>query len=222
VWIISQGQESVAIGFVAGNNAQKAFATAVGTAAGQTTQGALATAVGYVAGNNNQGGSAVAIGAYAGQTNQAANSIVISGLGYALQNTIGSSCKIAPLRYLAASSAIGYDTGTAELFVVTSSRDVKQDITPLLLDSTKVYLLEARSFVYKTDVESGVQSGYIAEEVADIDPYFATYSREERKPVQIHWNAVQVCVVEELKKLRAEMDALKAQVAAMAPAAPAE
>jgi hypothetical protein len=122
---------------------------------------------------------------------------------------------------------VGYDTSTKELFVVSSSRKTKQNITPLLLDSTKVYLLEARSFVYKSDVESGVQSGYIAEEVAAVDPCFATYGREDGKPAQIHWNAVQVCVVEELKKLRAEVNALKlfvdpaSLVASVVPVAPA-
>jgi hypothetical protein len=96
---------------------------------------------------------------------------------------------------------VGYDTTSKELFTV--------------------YLLEARSFVYKSDVESGVQSGYIAEEVAEVDPCFATYNREDGTPAQIHWNAVQVCVVEEMKKLRDRIAALEAASAPAAPVAPA-
>jgi hypothetical protein len=112
-----------------------------------------------------------------------------------------------------------YDAGTKEVYYNSSSRKVKQDIVPLLLDSTKVYQLEARSFVFTYAVEAGPQSGYIAEEVADVDPAFASYSQDDNTPVNIHWNAVQVCVVEELKKLRDRIAVLEA--AAAAPADPA-
>jgi hypothetical protein len=183
--------------------------------------------VGTGSGELSQGVYAVGLGFLAGYSGQHARSIAINAQGDTALATNGTDrCFIAPIRGAAGTTNLAYDAGTKEVYYNTSSRKVKQDIVPLLLDSTKVYLLEARSFVYISDVEAGPQSGYIAEEVADVDPAFASYSFDDKTPVNINWNAVQVCVVEEMKKMRVEIDALKAQLAPAAaleaPAAPAD
>jgi hypothetical protein len=64
--------------------------------------------------------------------------------------------------------------------------------------------------------------GYIAEEVHEVDTAFAAYNDPEGPPVGINWNGIQVYMLEEMKKLRAEVDALKAQLAPAAPSAPSE
>jgi len=87
------GSQQVALGGLAGQTGQNAFAVAVGYAAGQTGQGtgsvavgafagqtgqnANAVAVGYQAGNFQQGTGAVAIGYQAGATNQGTGAVAI-------------------------------------------------------------------------------------------------------------------------------------------------
>jgi hypothetical protein len=209
----SQSQYAVAVGRGSGSSLQGDAAIAIGNAAGSVSQATLAIAIGKQAGQGSQGAAAIAIGYGAGNSNQAGNSICINASGSLVENTTVGSCVIKPIRGQAGTPNLVYNSTSGEITWNNSSRDSKHDITPLLLDSTKVYLLEARSFVYNYDVDAGIQSGYIAEEVADVDLYFASCSREDGKPFNINWNAVQVCVVEEMKKLRAEVDALKAQLA---------
>jgi len=67
------------------------------------------------------GNFAVAIGRGAGRTNMASNSIIISALGTDLENTIASSCKIAPIRQSFSNlppSHLMYDNTSKEVFFV--------------------------------------------------------------------------------------------------------
>jgi len=67
------------------------------------------------------GNFAVAIGRGAGRTNMGANSIIISALGTDLENTVASSCKIAPIRQSSSNlppSHLMYDNSTKEVFFV--------------------------------------------------------------------------------------------------------
>jgi hypothetical protein len=73
----TQGTRAVAIGQYAGDTSQGADAVAIGPAAGQTTQGTQAVAIGYYAGETSQGNEAVAIGKAAGTTTQGIRAVAI-------------------------------------------------------------------------------------------------------------------------------------------------
>lgn len=67
------------------------------------------------------GNFAVAIGRNTGRTNQGANSIILSALGTDLDNTVASSCKIAPIRQAFSNlppSHLMYDNTSKEVFFV--------------------------------------------------------------------------------------------------------
>jgi len=67
------------------------------------------------------GNFAIAIGRNSGRTNQGASSIIISALGTDLDNTVASSCKIAPIRQSSSNlppSHLMYDNSTKEVFFV--------------------------------------------------------------------------------------------------------
>jgi len=209
----SQGNEAVAIGRVAGNSSQGANSVAIGAGAGNVTQGTLAVALGTNAGNSLQGRNAVAIGYAAGQNSQHASSIVISAIGSAAQSAGVNTCVIAPIRNGAGGFVLNYSTPSGEITYTTSSRSTKNTIEPLVTDTATVYQLAPKTFIYNTDPQSGTHVGYIAEEVYEVNPAFATYCELNGPPVAINYNTVQVYMLEEMKKLRAEVDALKAQLA---------
>lgn len=67
---------------------------------------------------------AIAIGRNSGRTNQAANSIIISALGTDLDNTVASSCRVAPIRQISSSlppSHLMYDNVTKEVSFVNNA-----------------------------------------------------------------------------------------------------
>jgi len=67
------------------------------------------------------GNFAIAIGRNSGRTNQGTSSIIISALGTDIDNTVASSCKIAPIRQSSSNlppSHLMYDNSTKEVFFV--------------------------------------------------------------------------------------------------------
>lgn len=110
----SQGEFSVAIGFLAGSGSQATGAIAIGVTAGMTSQAAYGIAMGSRAGEASQGDSAVAIGASAAQDTQAANAIAIGyQAGYTQQGT-HSVCigrQAGTTKGAAYGVAIGYKAG---------------------------------------------------------------------------------------------------------------
>lgn len=127
----SQGHHSIACGAAAGYNMQGSEAVAVGNLAGEQEQGDRGIALGYQAGHREQGIAAIAIGAFAGEYQMGDNSIVISAQGSALQNSVASSCRIAPLRDDAAAGdgthVLEYDDTTKEVTKSLVSNFVKND-----------------------------------------------------------------------------------------------
>jgi hypothetical protein len=114
--LTTQGANSVAIGFEAGNSGQLVSAVAVGRQAGQTTQGQNTVAVGNAAGGSSQGTNSVAVGASAGQTSQGTFSVAIgSAAGSNTQGTqavaIGSGAGITTQQ--AAAVAVGINAGAS-------------------------------------------------------------------------------------------------------------
>ena len=96
--LTSQGNFSVAMGYLAGTDTQGTRAVAIGHFAGETSQRADAVAIGSQAGETSQGAAAVAIGALAGETAQGNNSIIINATSAALNQTTPNTFTVAPVR----------------------------------------------------------------------------------------------------------------------------
>lgn len=206
----NQGLNACAYGLNAGRTSQGTQAVAIGSAAGRDSQGSNSVCVGFAAGRDSAGAQSVCIGAFAGLT-AGASSICIdaSGSSGAPITAAASRCYIRPIGSQVASSALNYNAATSEVHLVTSSRDHKHDIQDLHEDTAKVLQLEAKQFVYNDTDDKSPQYGYIAEEVAEVHEKFATYLHD--KPFNINWNVLTTFLLEEVKKLRAEVDELKSR-----------
>ena len=102
----------------------------------------------------------------------------------------------------------------------SSSRKFKENIVDLALDTTKIHNLRPVSFKFKDSIvkdddgnilETAVGEnslGYIAEEVHDIIPELVGYDANN-DPISFNYKLLTVLLVEEVKKLRIEVDALK-------------
>lgn len=210
--VYSQGLGSVAIGHLSGWNNQAGGCVSIGRGSGHSTQGQGAIAIGYLAGNASQGSNAIAIGNSAGSINQAAGSIVINAGGtWSADTTYQSNpgCFIRPVRGLAASTAVYYNTTTFELSYLTSSALTKHNIEDLLMDTSVVDYLRPKTYIYNSDPEGGIQVGYIAEEVQTLNKHFATYDKPDGDPVAINYNTIVVFLVEEIKKLKKRIEILE-------------
>jgi hypothetical protein len=241
-----QGVDAVAIGNTAGNTNQGQGAIAIGNNAGQTNQAGGAIGIGPFAGGNGQGvnavalgsgaasagqgSSAVAIGQNAGAANQGQYSIAI-GLNAAPANQPGASICLNATSVAVNPATSGFyvspvragQTGTGlvltaggEIAQTSSSLRYKENIVDLQKDTSKIFQLQAKSF----DLKSGAKNrlGYIAEEVFEIEPSFVILNNES-EPEALEEFHMFVSLLEEVKKLKARLDALEAP--APAPEAPA-
>ena len=97
--------------------------------------------------------------------------------------------------------------GNGKVTKAPSSRKYKKDIKSLdSKDTNKIYDLNPTSFKYKqSDV---IDFGLIAEEVDPVIPELVIYDKEG-KPDAVKYNALTVLLLQELKKLRQEIDDLK-------------
>jgi hypothetical protein len=77
------------------------------------------------------------------------------------------------------------------------------------MNTNVIYDLSPKTYYYNTDPSAGIQVGYIAEEVSELNKHFATYDSPDGNPVAINYNAVVVFLVEEVKKLKHEITFLK-------------
>ena len=115
-----------------------------------------------------------------------------------------------PVRPLAATANIlYYNSSTNEISYNTSSATTKNTIMPLEEDTSVVYGLQPRSYVYNSDPASGRHLGYIAEEAAALHHRFAGYNEPGGAPVGIDYNCITVFLVEEMRALHEEMRKLK-------------
>jgi hypothetical protein len=145
---------------------------------------------------------------------------------------------MAPIRTEAAGTTLRWNSSSGEITNDGSSRDVKDSIEDLATDTTKIYELDPKTYVYKGGNPGMRHIGYIAEEVHELDTAFAAYNEPEGPPVGINWNGIQVYMLEEMKKLRDQNILLGQRISALesggaqstplssgeeaAPAAPAE
>jgi hypothetical protein len=204
----SQGTSAIAIGNNAGINSQGQFAVAIGINAGGGTQGTGAIAIGNGAGNGLQGANAIAIGSGAGFVNQNASTIVLNATGGAVNTLANSSFYVQPIRSVAGGVPLSWNAATGEVSITPSQRATKNTIVDIADDTSVVFGLQARNFMYNADENKEVQVGYIAEEVEELNRKLAIHNVVDGAPVNINYNVVLVFLVEEVRKLRAQVDAL--------------
>jgi hypothetical protein len=58
------------------------------------------------------------------------------------------------------------------------------------MDTSIINNLRPCTYFYNTDPDSGIQVGYIAEEVKELNPHFATYDKPGGNPVAINYNTI--------------------------------
>ena len=101
-----------------------------------------------------------------------------------------------------------YNAGSGEITYNTSSIKYKDNVTDLAVDTSTVLNVRAREYDAKRDGSHHI--GYIAEELDAVDTHF-TWKDETGAAGGVEWFNMVVYLVEEVKKLRAELNALKAQ-----------
>jgi len=104
---------------------------------------------------------------------------------------------------------------TGSFYAGGSSREYKENIEKLSVDSSKIYQLEAKTYDYKKEykdmgkiLSGGRQFGFIAEEVNAIIPEL-TLSDGQKNVANVDYEKLGVLIIEEMKKQKAELDALK-------------
>lgn len=214
--IIALGAESgqssqpnaIAIGRNAGQTDQRINSISIGTNAGQSKQGSNSIAIGQNAGLIEQGPYSIAIGTNAGRTGQVASSIILS-VGLTGIVAEQSGFYVNPIRGAdIAYGALTYDIATSEIRYNGSSQRYKYDICPLEKDTSVLYQLEPREFKYKLSGNQDI--GLIAEEVFNIDPSLVYLSKGE--PEGIQWNTITTYLLQEMKKLKSEVDELESYI----------
>jgi hypothetical protein len=142
-----QGNRAIAIGESAGNSTQGENGVAVGFGAGQSTQGASAVAVGVLAGQTSQGASSIAIGGQAGRSSQAPNSIILNATGAVLNNAVGNSFVVKPIRETEVNSHIlSYNDTTGEIGKST----VEQTISSIVSMPVALYAITPANYALPT------------------------------------------------------------------------
>jgi hypothetical protein len=207
---INQALDAIAIGDMAGNTAQGTFAIAIGSEAGRFGQNTSAIAIGTQSGSNTnalQGVNSICIGALARSTQ--ANSIVLNASGAEFTASFASGFFVKPLRSNGGGNALNWNATTGEISQNTSQRVHKENIENLNTDTRVVLNLQPRTFTYKSNPTSGTHIGFIAEEVAEINPNFANYNVLGGEPVGINYNNITVFLLEEVKKLTNYVNLLK-------------
>ena len=110
--------------------------------------------------------------------------------------------------------ALSSDTGTdvvvtsgGDIKKKTSSIEYKENVKDLKIDSEKLYKLNPVSYNYK--ITNTKDIGLIAEEVDEILPELVYRNEKTGKPESVKYSSLSVILLDELKKLRQEIQELK-------------
>ena len=100
-----------------------------------------------------------------------------------------------------------YITGGGQVYENTSSRRFKENERSFEIPSEKV--LEIINKTYERKESGTTEHGPISEEVSKIHASFATYDKDEVTPRGINQDNIVWCLLEEVKKLRKEVNELR-------------
>jgi hypothetical protein len=108
-------------------------------------------------------------------------------------------------------------TTTGEIVREVSSIRFKEDVTPIEVDSSNIFNLEAVSFSYKnieTDNDAPAEEardfGYIAEEVNEVLPNLVIY--DDQGPYSVRYDRLAVLLLEEMKKMKSRIEELEDKI----------
>ncbi len=209
------GNGNVAVGVVAGASLDAGcWNTLVGQSAGNFVKNANANvAVGSNAGLSLVNGeNNVVIGDGADVSSENAKNQIVIGkgvMGYG-DNTITFPKNLTP--YPSGTEVNFSSTGGGCLYPVSSSLRWKEDIADIKekIDTSKLY--DLRPVTYKTKIGHGdttaTHIGLVAEEVDKLFPHLVPKD-DEGHPASVRYSLLPVIVIEELKKLREEVERLK-------------
>lgn len=107
-------------------------------------------------------------------------------------------------------SAVLVDS-SGQLGVAISSRRYKENIQDMGDLSSNIFKLRPVSFNYTVGKDHSLQTGLIAEEVEEVMPSLVIYN-EEGIPQTVKYHDLSALLLNEIQKLRKEVDDLKAQI----------
>lgn len=99
-----------------------------------------------------------------------------------------------------------------QLGTIVSSQRYKKNIVSMGQASSAIYDLKPRLFNYKSEANPGLQVGLIAEEVEEVMPNLVVYNKKGQ-PETVKYMDLPVLLLNELIKIKAEVDSLKKRVA---------
>ena len=116
--------------------------------------------------------------------------------------------------YASASSDVNYNASTGEIFVVSSSRRYKSNITDLNIDTSKILSLRPVSY---TDNETETNAvGLIAEEVHEEIPQLVNYKEiegyDEIQPDSVKYSTLSVYLLKAIQEQQTIIDDLKSRI----------
>jgi len=222
------GDNTLAYNTVGNNNNAMGYAALY-----SNTTGSSNNAQGYYAlGRSTTGSNNTALGEYAGYNQTTgSNNIYIGNKGVAGENAvikIGDSAN-SPKTYIAGITGTTVTGGatvvvnsSGQLGIMSSSRQVKEDIHPLGEASDRVYDLRPVTFRYRQADDRGqkpIQYGLVAEEVAETLPELVVNDAQGH-PATVAYQVLPTLLLNELQKEHRQVQAqsgeiadLKAQVA---------
>jgi hypothetical protein len=136
------------------------------------------------------------------------NRIIADGNGYVYMPFLTTGSGIDTLGWWSTSGTSYVSNGM--LMRISSSQRYKKNIRSLEVDSSKIFELNTISYENNenTAVDGLTSFGLLAEDVAEKIPMLATYN-EEKQPEGVQYNMLSVLLLEEVKKLKAEIEILK-------------
>ena len=105
-------------------------------------------------------------------------------------------------------------TGNVNFVKFTSSKRYKKDIRPLDFDTSWIYETKPVNFTFinnEPEASASKSIGYIAEDISKIAPKeFVFWDDKLKREESLHYKLFVVPIIEEMKKLKAEIEVLKA------------
>ena len=216
---LTSGGNNVGLGSIACRNIQTGsynIGIAPNTFYNGPTSGSYNIAIGYSACGNYTAAesSNICIGYNVVGTASESNVLRI-GLDTGTGNGQLNSAFISGIKGITVTGTAVLVSSTNQLGIAVSSRKFKNDIRDMGNDSSKIFELRPVTFIWDKDSAPGLkdatddrQYGLIAEEVSEIFPYLCNYDKEG-KPFSVKYQEISAILLNELQKLRKEVEELK-------------
>jgi hypothetical protein len=180
---------------------------AIGDSALSANQsGIYNTVVGFHAGQNVEGSDNIYIGESLGVAAENAT-IRIGNPGYVSHCYIAGIVGNGPF-----GGDVSIDPATGQLGVGVSSERFKKDVDPMDKASQAIFALRPVTFHYRNDTTNMPQFGFIAEEVAKVNPALIALDKEG-KPYSVRYQQINAMLLNEFLKEHKKVQDLETTVA---------